>query len=427
MDLTVVAIPVYFSTMTAEYLYLKSQAKERAPIAGDYTREDTMASLAMGTASLLAPFVSKRITRAVAPGSGRWGKVLVGTVVTAAAVTAVADVIARRADGPLPEAGTLPATSSVPVDSRAEALSLTRVGASAGSSPADAAQVMASPAPTGPADGVDLASDPSNRARRRRVAAVARRVASSSGVAAVSGAILAGATAWSTKTAAKRLWERNDRDLGDGALAVAGAILAWDAIYYWNHRFMHESRWLWAIHVVHHSSERYNLSTALRQPVADLFGVFVPYGALSLAGVRPELLETARGVNLLYQYWIHTETIPKLGPVEKVFNTASHHRVHHGSNRQYLDRNHGSILIIWDRLFGTFEAREDEPVRYGLTKNIDTYNPVRIATHEHVDIARDVAHSDTWSDRLGFTFRGPGWAYDRHARRQEPQPTAGIS
>ncbi|MGI8709909.1 MAG: sterol desaturase family protein, partial [Acidimicrobiales bacterium] len=209
-------------------------------------------------------------------------------------------------------------------------------------------------------------------------------------------------------------------------LAVAGAILAWDFLYYWNHRLMHESRWMWAIHVVHHSSEHYNLSTALRQPVGDLVGVFLPYGALSLLGVRPGHIETARGVNLLYQYWVHTETIPKLGPIEEVLNTASHHRVHHGTNRQYLDRNHGSILIIWDRLFGTFE-REDEPVRYGLTKNIDTYNPLRIATHEYADILSDVSGSDTWSDRLGFAFRGPGWAYDRHAQRHEPQPVAGIS
>ncbi len=225
--------------------------------------------------------------------------------------------------------------------------------------------------------------------------------------------MLAASTLWASKTSAQKLFARHDRDLGDGVLANLGAIVGWDFIYYWNHRFMHETRWLWAIHVVHHSSEHYNLSTALRQTVLDVFGMFVPYGALSLLGFRPDTIETARGVNLLYQYWIHTETIPKLGPVEEVFNTASHHRVHHGSNRQYLDRNHGSIFIIWDRLFGTFE-REDEPVRYGLTKNIDTFNPLKIATHEHVDILRDVASSDNWKDRLSFVFRGPGWAYDRH-------------
>ncbi len=221
-------------------------------------------------------------------------------------------------------------------------------------------------------------------------------------------------------------------DLGTGVLAHVVAIAGWDFIYYWNHRFMHTSRYMWALHVVHHSSERYNLSTALRQPVADSLGTFVPYGLMGLLGVRPQVIETARGVNLIYQYWIHTEAITKLGAFEKWFNTASHHRVHHGSNRQYLDRNHGSILIVWDRLFGTFEV-EDEPVVYGLTKNIGTFNPIVVATHEYVDIARDVATSDTWSDRLSFVFRGPGWAYDRHRelgvvhahRAEEAAPIAG--
>ncbi len=197
---------------------------------------------------------------------------------------------------------------------------------------------------------------------------------------------------------------------------------------------MHSSRYLWALHVVHHSSERYNLSTALRQSVGDALGMFVPYGAMSLLGLRPEMVERARGINLIYQYWIHTETIPKLGPLEKVLNTASHHRVHHGSNRRYLDRNHGSILIIWDRMFATFEEEDDdEPVVYGLTKNIDTFNPLRVATHELVDIATDVAGSDTWSDRLSYVLRGPGWAYERHRelgtvdahRSEEAAPIAG--
>ena len=183
------------------------------------------------------------------------------------------------------------------------------------------------------------------------------------------------------------MFARSPWDLGRGRLAVAGAILGWDFLYYWNHRLSHESRWLWAVHVAHHSSERYNLSTALRQPVAEGFTLAVPYGVLGLLGVRPELIEQARGVNLIYQFWIHTETIRRLGRLERLLNTPSHHRVHHGSNREYLDRNHGSILIVWDRLFGTFEE-EDEAVVYGLTSNIDTFNPLRIATHEWRDIAR---------------------------------------
>lgn len=149
---------------------------------------------------------------------------------------------------------------------------------------------------------------------------------------------------------------------------------------------------------MHHSSEHYNLSTALRQPVADGLTVSIPYGLLALAGIRPQQIEVARAVNLVYQFWIHTEVIRSLGGLEKVLNTPSHHRVHHGSNRRYLDRNHGSILIVWDRIFGTFE-QESEPVVYGLTRNIGTFNPVRIATHEWRDLLRDIARARTWWQR----------------------------
>jgi sterol desaturase/sphingolipid hydroxylase (fatty acid hydroxylase superfamily) len=217
---------------------------------------------------------------------------------------------------------------------------------------------------------------------------------------------------WAAKTSADELFRRSALDLGSSRSAAILAILGWDFLYYWNHRFSHESRWLWAVHVVHHSSERYNLSTALRQPVADSITIAVPYSLLALLGVRPALIEQARGLNLLYQFWIHTEAIRTVGWLERVLNTPSHHRVHHGSNRQYLDRNHGSILIVWDKLFGTFEP-EREQVVYGLTRNIDTYNPARIATHELVDIARDVAGADSWRDRFSYLLRGPGWAYAR--------------
>ena len=379
MDLTVAAIPAYFGTMGAEYAYTK-----RLRDAGDetmlgYERKDTLASLAMGVGSLLAPMAMAKLLKPVTPGRGRLGKALVLTAVGAAAVTTAADAVLRQTadadDGPN-----------------------------------------------------EVEPETANRSRRRQAARLARRLVGPAGVTAVAGGVVAGTTTWATRTTASRLWRspRRRRDLGTGALATLGAVFAWDFIYYWNHRFMHESRWLWAIHVVHHSSERYNLSTALRQPVADAFGAFVPMGALALLGFRPQLVDTARGVNLLYQYWIHTEAIGKLGPAEEVLNTPSHHRVHHGSNARYLDRNHGSILILWDRLFGTFQ-REDEPVVYGLTKNVGSFHPARVATHEHADILRDVARSTTWRDRLGFVFRGPGWAYARHAARHEPQPAAGVS
>jgi sterol desaturase/sphingolipid hydroxylase (fatty acid hydroxylase superfamily) len=259
-----------------------------------------------------------------------------------------------------------------------------------------------------------------NRPRRRRVARFARKVARAGGVATVATGGLAITTTFADRAQPSRAWKAGGeaRDLGTSPLAWALAVFGWDFIYYWNHRFMHEVRALWAIHVVHHSSERYNLSTALRQPVADMLGVWVPYGLLARMGVRPALITQARAINLLYQYWVHTDTIKKLGPAETVMNTPSHHRVHHGMNQQYIDRNHGSILIVWDRLFGTFEP-EVEPVVYGLTKNINTYNPARIATHEYRDIVRDVAGSDNWHDRLSFVLRGPGWAYRRHAEQAQ--------
>ena len=132
--------------------------------------------------------------------------------------------------------------------------------------------------------------------------------------------------------------------------------------------------------------------------------------------IPPSAVATARGVNLIYQFWIHTEAIDRIGRAEASLNTPSHHRVHHGSNGHYLDRNHGGILIVWDKLFGTFEP-EDERVVYGLTTNIDTFNPRSIASHEYAEMLRDVARSRTWVDRVGCVLRGPGWAGRRRAEQ----------
>lgn len=253
-----------------------------------------------------------------------------------------------------------------------------------------------------------------------RLTRLARRIRPSAGMAAVASGVTAGSLAWAARTSARRLWRErgSSRDRGNGPGAYAAAIIGWDFLYYWNHRLQHESRFLWAIHVVHHSSERYNLSTALRQPVAENFGMFLPYGVMAWAGIRPRIIETARAINLLYQFWIHTEAIDRLGPIERVLNTPSHHRVHHGTQQQYLDRNHGGILIVWDRLFGTF-AREGERVRYGLTRNIHTYNPLRIATHEYRDILRDVSRSTSWRERLGHVLARPGWGERRRRTTEE--------
>jgi sterol desaturase/sphingolipid hydroxylase (fatty acid hydroxylase superfamily) len=191
-----------------------------------------------------------------------------------------------------------------------------------------------------------------------------------------------------------------------------------DFAYYWFHRASHEIRLFWGSHIVHHSSQHFNLSTALRQTWVPMtyFPFWVP---LALAGFRPWMIFTQQSVSLIYQFWIHTEKIGKLPkPFELVFNTPSHHRVHHGSQHQYLDRNYAGILIIWDRLFGTFEP-EGERVRYGLTKNLQTFNPVKVAFGEYRAIRNDVRGAKSWRERFGYVFGGPGWTPDHLADRRE--------
>jgi sterol desaturase/sphingolipid hydroxylase (fatty acid hydroxylase superfamily) len=186
-------------------------------------------------------------------------------------------------------------------------------------------------------------------------------------------------------------------------------FLADDFVFYWYHRVHHEVRFFWAQHVVHHSSQHFNLSTALRQPWVLM--TELPFWApLALVGFSPAMIVGVHAVSLIYQYWIHTEMIGRLPRwFEFIFNTPSHHRVHHGSNPQYLDTNYAGVLIIWDRMFGTYEP-EVERVRFGLTKNIHTFNPLRVFTHEWIAIWRDVRGARNWSERWGYLFRGPGWA-----------------
>ncbi|MFL5826338.1 MAG: sterol desaturase family protein [Thermoleophilaceae bacterium] len=184
-----------------------------------------------------------------------------------------------------------------------------------------------------------------------------------------------------------------------------------DVSYYWFHRVSHESRVFWASHVVHHSSQHYNLSTALRQTWVPMtyfpFWIWMP-----LVGFPVWMVLLAQSWSLIYQFWIHTERVRRLPrALEAVLNTPSHHRVHHGSNEVYLDKNYGGILIIWDRLFGTFEP-EGERVRYGLTKNIHTFKPVRVAFHEYIALWHDMRHVRDWRTRLALMFRGPGWRPD---------------
>ncbi|MQS08535.1 sterol desaturase family protein [Streptomyces alkaliphilus] len=198
-------------------------------------------------------------------------------------------------------------------------------------------------------------------------------------------------------------------------------VVAHDLCYYWSHRGHHTIRILWACHVVHHSSTRFNLTTALRQPWTSVTG-WPFYLPLILLGVHPAVLALLSSSNLVYQFWVHTERVGRLpAPIEFVLNTPSHHRVHHASQGDYLDRNFGGIFIVWDRLFGTF-APETERCVYGLTKNIDTHNPLRVATHEYASILRDVRAARTGRDRLNHLFRGPGW---RPAER-EPEAAGAV-
>jgi len=203
-------------------------------------------------------------------------------------------------------------------------------------------------------------------------------------------------------------------------------LVAADLVYYWFHRLHHEVRVLWAAHVNHHSSQRYNLSTALRQSWTTPFTSLLFWWPLALLGFPPAMILAAIALNTLYQFWIHTEVIDRIGGLEHVLNTASHHRVHHGANVEYLDRNHGGMFIVWDKLFGTF-APERAPVRYGLTSNIDSFDPRVIAAHEWRALARDVRGAPNWRARLGYLFGPPGWSPDGAAKTSRAlQAEAGM-
>jgi sterol desaturase/sphingolipid hydroxylase (fatty acid hydroxylase superfamily) len=190
------------------------------------------------------------------------------------------------------------------------------------------------------------------------------------------------------------------------------AFVADDFTYYWYHRTSHQCRLFWASHVVHHSSQKYNLGTALRQTWTGGFMGFTFWIWMPLSGFSPVVVMTMQAISLLYQFWIHTEIVRRLGPLEMLLNTPSHHRVHHASNGRYLDRNHAGTLILWDRLFGTFEEEIERPV-YGLTKNIHSYNPLRVAFHEWRDIIRDVLNASDWRTRFKYVFGPPGWSPEK--------------
>ncbi len=187
-----------------------------------------------------------------------------------------------------------------------------------------------------------------------------------------------------------------------------------DLAYYWFHRTAHRVRWFWASHVIHHSSQHYNLSTALRQTWTGFFSLsFIFRLPLFLIGFPPAMVFFVVGLNLIYQFWIHTEAIRRLPRwFEAVMNTPSHHRVHHGVNPRYLDSNYAGVFIIWDRLFGSYVPElDEEPVRYGIVKQLGSFNFLWAAVHEWVGIAKDV-WAAPWRHKLNYMIREPGWSHD---------------
>ncbi|PZO87696.1 MAG: sterol desaturase family protein [Sphingomonas sanxanigenens] len=197
--------------------------------------------------------------------------------------------------------------------------------------------------------------------------------------------------------------------IGDWRSWAAG-FFALELAYYWFHRASHRIRWMWATHSVHHSATQMTLLSSLRLGWTNLFSAgWIFYTPLMLAGFDPRMVVALLAINLRYQFFLHTEAVGRLGPLEWLFNTPAHHRLHHASNQPYLDRNYGGVLILFDRLFGTLGAeRADEPIRYGLANRAPTANPVRIAFREWAAMARDVAHAPDWRAAWRALFAAPG-------------------
>jgi sterol desaturase/sphingolipid hydroxylase (fatty acid hydroxylase superfamily) len=206
-------------------------------------------------------------------------------------------------------------------------------------------------------------------------------------------------------------------------------LFAEDLTYYWFHRLSHRCRFWWAAHINHHSSQHYNLSTALRQTWTGGIFEWVLWLWLAFVGFPPALVIFAKGVSLVYQFWIHTETIGRLPRwIEAVMNTPSHHRVHHATNPRYLDHNYAGIFILWDRLFGTFVDEEaSDPCRYGIVRNIGSFNPLRIALHEWVAIGRDMRAATSWRERLVYLLGAPGRCFDGSRRTTDELRAAWLA
>lgn len=220
-------------------------------------------------------------------------------------------------------------------------------------------------------------------------------------------------------------WQYRLFDLGASLPVIFLALIAQDFVYYWKHRASHRIRWFWAAHVVHHSSQYYNLTTALRQPwISHFTGYAIMSIPLVLLGFHPLLIAFVASLNLLYQYWIHTEAIGRMPSwFEALFNTPSHHRVHHSVHPKYLDANYAGIFIIWDKIFGSFVAEDtDVPMEYGVVTPINTYNPIKIAFAEWAQIFKDMLTPRRpigfWA-RAKYALAPPGYSHDGSRQTSE--------
>lgn len=197
--------------------------------------------------------------------------------------------------------------------------------------------------------------------------------------------------------------------LGRSGFAWLLAFVLYDLCYYWLHRFGHEMNILWAAHVVHHSSEEYNLTTALRQTGSGFLS-FIFYLPLALLGIEPLMLITVGALNLIYQFWVHTQHIAKLGWFEKIFVTPSNHRAHHAQNTIYIDRNYGGVFIVWDRLFGSYqEELDDDPVVFGIRGAVKTWNPLWVNWQVYNQLLQDAINTRNWWYKVTIWFRRTGW------------------
>jgi sterol desaturase/sphingolipid hydroxylase (fatty acid hydroxylase superfamily) len=211
----------------------------------------------------------------------------------------------------------------------------------------------------------------------------------------------------------------------DSAWTWLAALVAYDFLYYWHHRAGHRVALLWAAHVVHHQSEDYNLSTALRQTSSGWLAGWIFYLPMALAGFPPLVFGVVALIDLLYQFWVHTEQVGRLGWFDRWFCAPSNHRVHHAVNDRYLDRNYGGVFIVWDRVFGTY-AQEDraEPCVYGTRAPLRSWNPVQANLQVYAELARDAARARRWADKVRVWWKPPGWRPDDVAARWPKPPFA---